>query len=169
MDQLSNIDRLISDSPTYDPYNFNSDEKTRNTHNCYDYIMDNYQPQKRKTHPGFTKLGNNLNGSNVRTCSQMMRRLAMDHPEIISIPYNMECPPGSYKIGMMLDPEKDYHFVRQDKTGRWSHKPGKDDATDVDFSDNLLTDPENADFDYQSVGLNYYVKCGYYCIQSLRD
>lgn len=162
MDHLSHIDMLVSDGPIYNPNLYVGDKK--NTHNCYDYAMNNSNIQSEKTHPGYTKLGNDLEGSNVRTCEQMEERLKMDHPELQKILLYKECPPGKYKIGMMIDPNDDYHFIRQDRNGQWSHKPGSSNVRNTDFSNSLLIDPSKADFNYKEESLNYTKKCGYYCI-----
>lgn len=161
MDHLSQIDSLISDSPIYDPSSF---DHIKQTHNCYDYAMNNTNKQSEKTHPGYKKLGNDLEGSKVHTCAQMEYRLSLDHPELEKIEYEKECPKGKYKIGMMIDPYDDYHFIRQDRNGNWSHKPGSSHVRNTDFSNKLLVDPTSADFNYQSNGLNYTKKCGFYCI-----
>lgn len=161
MDHLSHIDNLVSDSPVYNPTVF---DKNRLTHNCYDYAMNNTRKQSEKTHPGHTVLGNDLEGSNVRSCAQMEMRLELDHPELEKVSYETECPKGKYKIGMMIDPDDDYHFIRQDKDGTWSHKPGSANVRNTDFNNKLLEDPTKADFNYVSNGLNYTKKCGFYCI-----
>lgn len=164
MDHLSNIDTLISDGPQYNPQEF---DKLKKTHNCYDYAINNIKIQPEKTHPGHTKYGNDLEGSDVHTCNQMELRLMADHPELEKIDLNTECPNGKYKIGMLIDPEEDYHFIRQDTNGLWSHKPGSSNVRNTDFGNRLLKDPTTADFNYKESGLNYTKKCGYYCINGL--
>jgi len=62
----------------------------------------------------------------------------------------------------------DYHFVRQDSDGDWSHKPGSSDKSDVtrnqwnpvtnNFSGDPITDPSKA-----NVGEGYEF-CGYLCV-----
>lgn len=156
------VENLISDGPNYNPDAYNSDSNVQNTHNCYDYAINNYNIQRQKTHPGESIYGS-WEGKDVESCQQMIRRVSIDR-KLIPISYNKECPPNTYKIGMMIDPDKDYHFIRQDNSGLWSQKPGNDEARDTDFSGMLLSDPENADFDDIAVGLNYTTKCGYFCI-----
>ena len=70
---------------------------------------------------------------------------------------------------MMIDPNDDYHFIRQDRDGTWSHKPGSSYVRNTDFGNNPLIDPNNADFNYRESGLNYTKKCGYYCIAEPHD
>lgn len=59
----------------------------------------------------------------------------------------------------------DYHFVRQDADGKWSHKPGAADVTrkqynpkKKDFSGPAITDPAK-----DNVGAGYEF-CGYLCV-----
>ena len=39
----------------------------------------------------------------------------------------------------------DFHFLRQDSSGLWSHKIGTNEPTNVDNSGNSITDPRTAD------------------------
>ena len=49
----------------------------------------------------------------------------------------------------------------------WSHKPGGTNATDKDADDNLIIDPEKANWDYsKNGGVNYNIKCCYFIIPS---
>ena len=91
---------------------------------------------------------------------------------------NEECPPGSYKVALVLDlydeedyingygfendldglfifesPDMDFHWYRQNPDGSWSHKTGNADVTNYDASGNVIYDPETCDKDYG--GYNY--------------
>ena len=49
----------------------------------------------------------------------------------------------------------------------WSHKPGGTNATDKDADDNLIIDPQKANWNYsQKGGLNYKNNCCYFVIPS---
>ncbi|KAL4241121.1 hypothetical protein ACF0H5_001899 [Mactra antiquata] len=39
----------------------------------------------------------------------------------------------------------DFHWYRLDRDGKWSHKPGKTEATNLDSSSRLISDPRQAD------------------------
>lgn len=73
-------------------------------------------------------------------------------------------PKGKWKIAIAIsnDSEPQYHFYRQDADGTWSHKPGKMQATQLDASGHVITNPETADGKYS--GVNYNVFCGYFII-----
>lgn len=71
-------------------------------------------------------------------------------------------PPGYYKASLHIAKQNkmfDYHFVRQDSNGFWSHKPGSTPVENVDASGRLITNPETADFFYdphnKGKGYNY--------------
>ena len=65
------------------------------------------------------------------TVKNVKKMLKKDNPKIIKLKKNQQCPYGFYKIFVMIwksrdkdVKEGDYHFIRQDKTGSWSHKNG---------------------------------------------
>lgn len=73
------------------------------------------------------------------------------------------CTNGAYKIALVVDPGKDYHWYRQNPDGTWSHKRGKTEVINYDASGNLIYDPEYADRDYTkniTSDNNYYVYVG---------
>lgn len=131
----------------------------RKVHNCYDYAFNNYDIwQSPKSQPG--------EFSNYEiddfTCPNVTKALEKDHSEIYPTELENECKKGYYKIALMVDPGKDFHFMRQDSNGYWSHKPGTLSVRNIDESGELITDPANANND--SGEFNYTDFCNYYCI-----
>lgn len=51
---------------------------------------------------------------------------------------------GAYKVALVIAPNLDYHWYRQDSDGLWSHKPGTTPVTRLDNSNNLIIDPQTA-------------------------
>lgn len=51
---------------------------------------------------------------------------------------------GYYLIALVTAPGADYHWLRQDNDGMWSHKPGWGEATNLDSDDNPIYDPRDA-------------------------
>jgi hypothetical protein len=92
--------------------------------------------------------------------------LKLDHPEIKKTTFNRKCPNGHYKVALLLDPhgKKDYHFLRQDNTGVWSHKAGVQEPKQTDGSGNPIIIPHLADHKYTYY--NYSKFCDYYCIKN---
>lgn len=59
------------------------------------------------------------------------------------------------------DPWSDYHFVRENDDGTWSHKPGSGSATNIDKSGELMTDPKTANIgNYEFVTFVYVPEGG---------
>lgn len=55
--------------------------------------------------------------------------------------------------------QSDFHFLRKDASGTWSHKLPYETATDRDLEGKLITDPEAA------VLPGHYLVCGYYWVE----
>ncbi|MDN4602264.1 hypothetical protein P5G61_13600 [Paenibacillus sp. F6_3S_P_1C] len=69
-----------------------------------------------------------------------------------------------YKVALVIAPNYDYHWYRQDADGGWSHKRG---LTAIDFRDasgNSIRNPQTADRNYGN-GLNYSTWGGWYIIK----
>ncbi len=45
-------------------------------------------------------------------------------------------------VALVVWPNADYHWYRQDKGGCWSHKPGGTPARNVDNAGNAISDPQ---------------------------
>lgn len=155
----------------YDPQTWNRSHFVR-THNCYDYAMNNLETKKRTSQPG-RKSGNIIGNKYDFTCPNI-QRLFLDDMRVsganIVIPKNGTCPQGMRHVQLWVDPfdiniendNYDYHWYRKDISGNWSHKPGKNNVTNLDDSGNIIRDPKFADRDYDY--LNYTDFCGEYCV-----
>jgi hypothetical protein len=65
-------------------------------------------------------------------------------------------------VALVVDPNRDYHWYRQNPDGSWSHKRGHTAVTNVDASGRLIWDPEAANRNYGSY--NYSAFGGYFCV-----
>ena len=122
------------------------------THNCYDYAFNIYNPLKFDPSqiPGEYTCKNGI--SYLESVAKPTTR-------------NAVCPVGTHKIALLMDDGKDFHFLRQDKDGTWSHKPGSGFATNKDYSGKIITDPETANMN------NFFYKykmCSYYCSTTIK-
>jgi hypothetical protein len=158
-DRSPNDRTLNPSNPAYDP-NLWNDPQIVNRTNCYAYAANDPfghalgkpQPGDHGGHP-FSDVD----------CLSLGNAAISDGMTPGSNPPNP--PPGYYPVALVLDPGVDYHWYRQDSNGLWSHKPGNTLATDVDASGQLISDPEMADRDYNSIGgPSYSVFCGYYYV-----
>lgn len=152
-------------SPSYLPGLWNDGGYIQLTNNCYSYAADRPEnpadqlprPFPSKPQPGewsgrpFTKL----------TCSSIIRaaiRDGMSKPD-----KSGNCPSCTHKVYLVIAPDDDYHWYRQDQGGLWSHKPGNTKATNLDASGKVISDPALADRNYKPSGPNYSKKCGALC------
>ncbi len=148
----------------YDPAIWSTD-KIVQTHNCYDYAIGNLKPDQTTTTQPSWPLGPSY------SCADMTYGFKGDQKDKVrATTFAERCNPSEYKIALMVAPgitplklRSDFHFMRQDSNGLWSHKSGENKPTDLDGSGNKITAPHNADRD---LGVyNYADMCGYYCIK----
>lgn len=164
--------------PPYEPNRWNGRKELRETHNCFAYAMNIHDPKQVRNcqlvkncnvpfhqpgsasgHPGFRT-------RKTKTCPDMIARLLGDNPSMKMTTFTGKCPPHTSKIALVVDPDEDYHFFRQDSNGMWSHKPGGTAVTNLDANDKLIYDPQLASRDYTASGskLNYDTFCAYMCV-----
>lgn len=55
------------------------------------------------------------------------------------------CPKEGHLVALVVGPGWDFHWYRKGRNGLWTHKPGGTQATNLDNSSNLITDPRTAD------------------------
>ena len=81
--------------------------------------------------------------------------------------FTSKCPDGFSKIALIIDESDDYHFLRQDSNGYWSHKPGARKVKNVDAFGHKIKDPRLANYNYalsDGASLNYDIFCSYMCV-----
>lgn len=162
--------------PKYDPDFWNNRYDVKETHNCFAYAFNiNDKTQMAKCNnencdvpfhqPGMVSGYPRFKSSKPKTCPNMMARILGDNPKVQMTRFEDKCPAGTSKIALIVDGDEDYHFLRQDSNGYWSHKPGGRKVTNLDASNKLIYDPALADFNYKNDGghLNYDMFCSYMC------
>ena len=172
------ISPLTGFEPPYEPKRWNDRKELRETHNCFAYAMNIHDPKQVKAcqmnkncnvpfhqpgsasgHPGFRM-------RKLKTCPDMVARLLGDNPSMKMTTFTEKCPKGTSKIALVVDPDEDYHFFRQDSNGFWSHKPGGTAVTNLDANERRIYDPQLASRDYTGSGskLDYDTFCAYMCV-----
>lgn len=144
--------------PIYEPARWNLKAIQEST-NCYAYACDDpdNHPPGYKPQPG--QIGgidpSNLvvEGHGIRYAvmqddlSRNVQRAARLTPLVrlcdAPIPDDVVNVPGFYLIALFTAPGVDYHWVRQDRNGMWSHKPGHSPATNLDSAGDPIEDPRN--------------------------
>lgn len=178
MKRCSRTSPLSGYEPKYEPSRWNSRKELRETHNCFAYAMNVHDPKQVRDclqnkdcnvpfhqpgsasgHPGFRT-------RKLKTCPDMVARLLGDNPSMKMTTFTGKCPAHTSKIALVVDPDEDYHFFRQDSNGLWSHKPGGTAVTNLDANHKLIYDPALASRDYTESGskLNYDTFCSYLCV-----
>jgi len=105
-------------------------------------------------------LADNSNNANNMECSKNNNKSS-----ICLSNKNEKCAKNYYKIASVADEKNNYfHFYRQNIDGTWSHKPGSTPATNLDESNKLITNLENADMMVNDK-MNYKI-CNYFCVAS---
>jgi hypothetical protein len=141
----------------YDP-NYWNDPNHIHLNNCYNYACD--MRTDTRAQPG--KAHNYSLSQNLLNCLGVDKGAVLDGLKKEQEKYCANC---SHLVALVVDPGVDYHWYRLNDDGYWSHKPGGTPATDVDASNNKITDPEIADRNYSAdYSLDYSVFCGYYCV-----
>jgi hypothetical protein len=118
-----------------------------------------HQPGSASGHPRFSS-------QKLKTCPNMVARILGDNPSIKMTKFTRKCPAHTSKIALVVDPDEDYHFYRQDSNGMWSHKPGGMPVTNEDSLGRPIYDPALSARNYDSTAskLNYETFCGYMCV-----
>lgn len=170
---------LSGAEPDFDPALWNKRKAFRETHNCFSYAMNVFDPKqvarckgKRDCRAPFHQPGaaagyDGFSDEVPKTCPNMLARIFGDNPSVEMSDFETRCAPGASKIALIIDESDDYHFLRQDSNGYWSHKPGARQVTNVDAYGHLIKNPRLANYDYARNGdgtLNYNVFCSYMCV-----
>ena len=169
--------------PPYEPSKYTADPYVQNSHNCYAYAMDFYDPglarrckslltnSGRKTcyamrpKPGkASRTHQHLPRHYRMTCPKMMDGVLGDVPGAFEASRDVQCPSNHYKIAFAVDPHRTYHFYRQDADGGWSHKDAWRPVTRLDARGQRIDDPAEADREYSHANLSDF--CGYVCVPS---
>jgi hypothetical protein len=163
--------------PELDMKKWNHNKFVENSHNCFAYAIDIIDPEYVKDcmkepdcnvgfpQPGY-KAGHERFGKQEKGCGDMVSRLWGDNPKVTATKFEVKCPYKTSKIALIVDPKRDYHFLRQDPDGYWSHKPGALPVKRIDASGRPIIRPDRAYFMYRDNKdpLSYTDFCGYFCV-----
>lgn len=154
-----------ADRPFFNPDKWNAILADLLNNNCYNYAT--CQKTGTFAQPGIGGCGHPAQSLG---CPDLIAAVKADglHPSDCDAPCANRC----WKVALVVDPrpnnDGDFHWYRQDEDGTWSHKPGGTPATNLDASGRPITDPRNADRNYQPRGgaraPNYTVFCGCFCV-----
>lgn len=137
--------------PSYQPTFWNDGGTVQRKNNCYNY--SNNKRTDTFAQPG-KAAGITLSWGDMR-CDRVHAAAVADG--LLPATANEKCPCSKDKLALVVDPETDYHWYRTDSDGRWSHKPGRTQATNQDNGGDLIGNPETAKRG------GYTEFCGYFC------
>jgi hypothetical protein len=143
--------------PVFEPQRWNDNSVVQWSTNCYAYACNdplNHQALN-KPQPG------QLAGAALRDAEESVVRYAVMQDDLVrdsqqlqrlipvvrlrgeAVPDVVNVP-GYYLIALVTAPHADYHWLRQDRNGMWSHKPGWTAATNRDSAGRVIADPRQA-------------------------
>ena len=206
---MDNIKNLFGKSQTQKQLDkYNNNEIIKDIHNCYAFFMDlvnNENVLKCQTKIKYEKIKQNknyirpCNVCNMKpspgkvsgykplydsdenySCHVITPRVLDDIEGSYLVESNeTPCKQGYTKGALVVAPNLIYHFYRQNEDGTWSHKDGSLEATNLDASNNKITDPLKANRNYgpdpryridkpdgthEDPILDYSDFCNYFCL-----
>ena len=151
--------------PNYEPQKWNNNPKIKDNHNCYSYAVNQINIHRTgKPQPGYFAGYPHIE-DNEYNCSSFYNRLKSDLPSLYLSSFESKCQKGFHKSFIAIDDkenDQDYHFYRQDKTGKWSHKPGRTNVIDTDASGKQIYNPLTANRNYEYFA--YKKPCFFFCV-----
>ena len=149
----------------YDPKSWNK-KRVKNNNNCYSYVTGRILSNRHgKPQPGYFSHHNSIQEHEYNDCNNFYKRIKKDIPSMYTEKFNQPCKKGYFKGFIALDNkegDKDYHFYRQDKNKRWSHKPGTTEVINYDADGKLINNPLLANRKYKYY--NYSKPCFFFCV-----
>ena len=124
-------------------------ESRQRENNCYNYsnniVTNSFAQPGRGSSWKYRK----------STCESLISAAKRDGLKFVGKQYPSNRPRKGHHIALFVWPGENFHFIRQDANGLWSHKPGVKCITNADNDGNLITDPSRQDFS------PYTEFCGY--------
>jgi hypothetical protein len=140
-EQLHRIEQRLNacpfDAGPYDPGFWNHFYVVERN-NCYNYAVN--QRTDSFAQPG---MAHGYTIPRSTTCSDVRTGALRDGLRVWG-----DCQPAGFErhlvalaTGTMIDGTRDYHWFRRHREGFWGHKPGDSPARNVDYSNNVITNP----------------------------
>jgi|GEM_PF-2064031 len=147
--------------PPYSPSFWNDSSQIRLNNNCYNYSnnkrTDTYAQPGRYAGAQPTSMTVDK-VANASVADGLIR--VGKYGFLRKLPGYETCPSNWDLVALFVWPNYDYHWYRRDSNGKWSHKPGGTNATNLDLSSQIINDPYYANRgDYTDYG-------GCFCICS---
>jgi hypothetical protein len=138
--------------PEYQPSAWNDGNGIQLKNNCYNYGCDIQTGTFAQPGRAHGKQATQM------ACNKVVIAAAADGLVHVSTEDGCGCSECHHVVALVVWPDHDYHWYRRDKDGKWSHKMAHTPATNLDNSNNIITDPKIADRG------TYTHFCGYFCV-----
>jgi hypothetical protein len=141
--------------PRYEPAAWNDSDGIQYSNNCYNYACD--LRTDTFAQPG-RATGNQYQAID---CQEVGQAAQSDGLVPVGCDRGCGCRECCHQVALVIAPGpafQDFHWYRRGPDGYWSHKPGGTEATNLDNSGNIITDPRTADRG------PYTIFCGCYCV-----
>eukprot|EP00744_Colponema_vietnamica_P013643 GILI01019126.1.p1 GENE.GILI01019126.1~~GILI01019126.1.p1 ORF type:complete len:347 (-),score=87.00 GILI01019126.1:151-1146(-) len=139
--------------PAYDPEHDNGGCYVTNqwANNCYNYgtdvLTNTFAQPGRGTGAKWV----------VNTCEDVQRAASHDGLQWIGTELPAEQPAVGHHVSLHIWPNTNFHWVRRDIDGHWSHKPGGSPVRNSDNTGGPVTDPSKGDFAPWSIFCGYFL------------
>lgn len=129
---------MAADAPSYNPGMWNV-PNIQPHNNCYNYANNNAtntfaQPGRATGHQ-----------ATVMACSHVTPGAVSDGLKVVPNFSTSLARGAGWYVALVVWPNRDYHWYRQDSGGCWSHKPGQTAVRNVDNAGRTIADPKSCD------------------------
>jgi len=136
--------------PYYEPDKWNLGVENCVKNNCYNYATDimtySFAVPGRASGAEFASV----------SCSEIIPAAEQDGLVYLGLNKPSAIEDCLHLVALVVN-GYDFHWIRQDNSGFWSHKQGSSRASEVDNAKNKIVNPEKAEFGYPSF-------CGYFAV-----
>lgn len=91
------------------------------------------------------------------TCEDVKKAAISDGLQWIGTEYPSNKPDQGHYLALLIWPETNFHWVRLDSNGMWSHKPGGSEITNRDNDGKGITNPAFQDFSPWTEFCGYFI------------
>jgi hypothetical protein len=131
-------------APLYEPLWWNDGGPKQSGNNCYNYASnyrtDTFAQPGNATGNQYTSLA----GCAVAAGQKSALMGAVSDCLIDTPNANNVCPSDGHLVALVIWPGYDFHWYRKGKDGKWTHKPGGTQVTNLDNSSVVIPDPRTA-------------------------
>mmetsp|Transcript_62386 Transcript_62386/g.115806 ORF Transcript_62386/g.115806 Transcript_62386/m.115806 type:complete len:320 (-) Transcript_62386:80-1039(-) len=119
--------------------------KKQGENNCYDYANDIVTNSFAQPGRGSGKCAHGARPCVPNTCEDVKNAAVSDGLRWIGTDLPKKLPTQGHYVSLHIWPKSNFHWLRMDKDGKWSHKPGGSEVRNVDNNGKIITDPGRAD------------------------